>query len=148
MYIVKRKVIKLQAWTGPEGFQEDWGFQIARRSAHEGSKIVSLTYRPPLPGRKYSLCWFLLETEWTPGATVRPVGLCQWKIPITPSGIEPRDLIPKYYNVLPKLSVPDKLVIFWKVFVWPLYVKKTSFNWIFHASAKFRFIAMKEASIQ
>ena len=57
-----------------------WGSQISRQSAHEGGKVVSPTHRPPLPPRKYSWYSFLLEG---------PEGLCQWKIPMTPSGIEP-----------------------------------------------------------
>ena len=65
-----------------------WGSQISRQWPHEGGK-VSPTHRPPLPPRKYSRYLFLLETESTPGATVWPEGLCQWKIPMTPSGIEP-----------------------------------------------------------
>ena len=65
-----------------------WGSQISRQSTHEGGKVVSPTHRPPLPPRKYSWYSFLLETESTPGATVRPEGLCQWKIPMT-LGIEP-----------------------------------------------------------
>jgi len=44
----KGKAIPLQAWTGPE----DSGRlrpQISRQSAHEGGKVVSPKYRPPLP---------------------------------------------------------------------------------------------------
>jgi hypothetical protein len=44
-----------------------WGFQICSQSAHEGSKVVSPTHRPPLPPRKYSSYSFLLEAESTPG---------------------------------------------------------------------------------
>jgi hypothetical protein len=52
-----------------------WGAQIWRQSSHEGGKVVSPTHWPPLPPpRKYS---------W-----VRPEGLRQWKIAVTPSGIE------------------------------------------------------------
>jgi len=42
-----------------------WGSQISRQSAHEGDKVVSPTYRPPLPPRKYSWYSFLLKAEWT-----------------------------------------------------------------------------------
>ena len=62
-----------------------WGSQISRQSIHKGGKVVSPTHRPPLPPRKYSWYSFLLEAESNPG----PEGLCQWKIPMTPSGIEP-----------------------------------------------------------
>jgi len=61
-----------------------WGSQISRQSAHEGGKVVSPTHRPPLPPGN------------TPGPGLsQPQGysaaerLCQWKIPMTPSGIEP-----------------------------------------------------------
>jgi len=63
-----------------------WGSQISRQSAHEGGKVVSPTYRQPLP------------PENIPGtvrgwvnfrAIVRPEGLCQYKILMTPLGIEP-----------------------------------------------------------
>jgi hypothetical protein len=71
-----------------------WGSQISRHSAHEGGEIISPTHRPPLSPRKYSLYSFLLKDESTPGPyeVVRPEGLCQWKIPITPTGIEPATL--------------------------------------------------------
>ena len=62
-----------------------WGSKISRESAHEGGN-VSLTHRPPLLPRRYPCYSFLLEAESTPA---RPKGLCQWKFPMTPSGIEP-----------------------------------------------------------
>jgi hypothetical protein len=63
-----------------------WGSQISRQSAPEDGKVVSPTHRPPLPSRKYSCYSFLLEAT---RAILRPEGLCQWKITVTPSGIEP-----------------------------------------------------------
>jgi len=65
-----------------------WGSQTSRQSTHEGGKDVSPTHRSPLAPRKYSRYSFLLEVEFAPRAIVRPEGLCQWKIPLTPSGIE------------------------------------------------------------
>ena len=66
-----------------------WSFQISKQSAHEVGNVVSPRYRLPLPPRKYSRYSFMLEAESTPGATVRQEGLCQWEIPMTPSGFEP-----------------------------------------------------------
>jgi hypothetical protein len=54
-------------------------------------KVVSLSALRTgriLPLRKYFWYSFLLEAECTPGAIVRPEGLCQLKILMTPSGIE------------------------------------------------------------
>ena len=53
-----------------------WGSLISRRGC-------SPKYQQLLRPRKYSWYSFLLE------AIVRQEGLCQWKIPMTPSGIEP-----------------------------------------------------------
>jgi hypothetical protein len=65
-----------------------WGSQISRQSAHEGGKVVSPTHRPPLLPRHYS--WYSLVRGWVnPSAIMQPEGLCQWKIPVIPSGIEP-----------------------------------------------------------
>ena len=61
-----------------------WGSQIWRRSAHEGGKFVSPTHRPPLPPPQEVFLVPIFVRGW-----VRPVGLGQWKIPMTPSGIEP-----------------------------------------------------------
>ena len=50
-----------------------WDSQISRQSAHEGGKVVSPIHRPSLLPR--AIAW--------------QEGLCQWKSPMTPSGIEP-----------------------------------------------------------
>jgi len=43
-----------------------WGFQISRKSTHEGGTVVSPTHWLPVPPRKYSWYSFLLEAESTP----------------------------------------------------------------------------------
>jgi len=45
----------------------NWGSQISRQSAHECSKVVGPTHRPPLPPREYFCYSFLLEAGSTPG---------------------------------------------------------------------------------
>ena len=86
-----------------------WGSQISRQSAHEGGKVISPTHRPPLPLRKYSWYSFLLEAESTPRDTVRPEWLYQWKIPMTPSGIEPATfwLVAQCFNQLRHRVTPS-----------------------------------------
>jgi hypothetical protein len=51
----------------PLGYQEVWGSQISRQTAHEGGKVVSPTYRPPLHPMKYFRYSFMLEAGSTPG---------------------------------------------------------------------------------
>jgi hypothetical protein len=65
-----------------------WGFHISWQSAHEGGKVVSPTQRPPLPQQIFLILNYV--RDWVdPMAIVRLEGLCQWKIPMTPMGIEP-----------------------------------------------------------
>jgi len=79
--------IPLQAWTGPEG---------CRRMRHPDFKtndkwrwlVVNPTHRPPfppgnIPGTHF--CKRLIRSQGHSEAE----GLCQWKIPMKPLGIEP-----------------------------------------------------------
>jgi hypothetical protein len=66
-----------------------WGSQILRQSAHEGGKVVSPTHRPPLLHQVIFLVLIPIRGWVDPRDIVRPEGLCQWKIPVTPSGIDP-----------------------------------------------------------
>jgi len=69
------------------------------RQAREGGKVVSPTQRPPLTAasnapRQTFLVLTSVKSWVHPRTIVRPEGLCQWKIPMTPSGIEPATYAP------------------------------------------------------
>jgi hypothetical protein len=83
------KAIPSQAWTGPEGSRR-LRLPEFKKSVHEGGRVVSHTHRPPLPPpppQEIYLVHISLRS-WADPRTMRPEGLCQWKIPMTPSGIQ------------------------------------------------------------
>jgi hypothetical protein len=61
----------------------DWGSLISRQSAHEGGKVVSPTHP-----QEIFLVLIFVRGWINPRAIVWLEG-CQWKIPVTASGIEP-----------------------------------------------------------
>ena len=58
-----------------------WGYHSSRQSANNVCKVVSPTHRPPLTHHDGNI-------RGTNLCQSRTVGLYQWKIPATPSGIE------------------------------------------------------------
>jgi hypothetical protein len=72
------------------GFRKVQDPRLSRQPAHEGDKVVSPTHRPhlpPLPQRRFPVLTSI--RGWLdPRAIVRLEGLSQWKISVTPSGIE------------------------------------------------------------
>jgi hypothetical protein len=81
-------------------------------TAQNGGKIVSLTNRPPLPP---GMLLILISVRgWVDTrAIVRSEGLCQWKIPTTPSEIEPVTFRfeAQYLNHCATISGPNITVV-------------------------------------
>ena len=58
-------------------------------TAQDGGKVVSPTHRPPLPPGNTPGTHFCYRLSQPQGHSAIGRTLCQWKIPMTPAGIEP-----------------------------------------------------------
>jgi hypothetical protein len=62
----------------PLGFQETESPRLSRRSAHEGSKVVSPEHRPLLLLKRYSWCSFLLDSKSSVAEVIKGKKKSQW----------------------------------------------------------------------
>jgi hypothetical protein len=87
-YVLKCNANPLQAWTGPEG-----SMRLSVPDIRHMKKVRLSAYAPAAFTLKEIFLVLISVRGWVnPRAIVWLEGLCQWKIPMTPSGIDPATL--------------------------------------------------------